>query len=101
MALTMVTPVLTAPKPDAAGLRATKLSEESRAADELAAAFLAEMLSFAGLDNAISAQTGFGGEAMSGFLLQEYSEKIINRGGFGISAMILSHMNRAGIANDK
>ena len=68
---------------------------EKAAADELATAFLAEMLSFAGLNDAISARSGFGGEAMSGFLLQEYAEKIVDRGGFGLSAMILSNLETA------
>lgn len=72
---------------------------EKAAADDLAKAFLAEMLTFAGLSDAISASSGFGGEAMSGFLLQEYAEKIVDQGGFGLSAMILSNLKNAEIAD--
>lgn len=99
MALTTFAPQQAALKPHAAEPCAKGNCGEKEAADDLAAAFLAEMLSFAGLSDAISARSGFGGEAMSGFLLQEYAEKIVDRGGFGLSEMIHSHVKHAEIAN--
>lgn len=95
MALTNVAPHPALPHPQAGGRCANGECGEKEAADDLAAAFLAEMLSFAGLNDAISARSGFGGEAMSGFLLQEYAEKIADQGGLGLSAMILSNLQKA------
>lgn len=94
MALTSIAPHQALPHPGAGGRCATGECGEKEAADNLAAAFLAEMLSFAGLNDALSARAGFGGEAMSGFLLQEYAQKIVDQGGFGLPAMILSNLQK-------
>ncbi|MFN0024051.1 MAG: rod-binding protein [Parvularculaceae bacterium] len=74
------------PENDAAPLRA--------AAEEFEAAFLAEALSHAGFDRALAGESGFGGEAMSGFYLAELSGAIAKRGDFGIADLIVKSEER-------
>ncbi len=66
--------------------------QKRETAEEFEAVFLAEMLSQAGLEKALAADSGFGGEAMSGLLVQELAEKIVDRGGFGLADRILRQM---------
>lgn len=64
------------------------------AAREFEAAFLAEMLSHTGLGDSLAARAGFGGEAMSSFLLQEYGTMIARQGGVGIARTIELQIER-------
>lgn len=79
--------------------RAADRAAEAKAANEFETAFVAEMLAHAGLDKALSSRSGFGGEAMAGLLVREYAAKIVERGGFGLSELIVSHINRAELSN--
>ena len=99
MTLTNISPHQAVLNPHPGPHRANGEVGEQTAADNLAKAFLAEMLSFAGLNDAISAGSGVGGEAMSGFLLQEYAGKMVDQGGFGLSAMIFSNLKKTEIAD--
>lgn len=79
--------------------RATASSGQTRAvargtAEEFEAVFIAEMLSHAGYAKALTAQAGFGADAMSGFLLAELAQKIVARGGFGVADAIMDQLNR-------
>jgi Rod binding domain-containing protein len=75
---------------------------ESRPADEaneaaakaFEAVFVCEMLAHTGFEKALSSQSGFGGEAMSGFLLEALSQKLVDRGGFGIAGMITGDLDK-------
>ncbi len=64
------------------------------AAEEFEAAFLAEALSHAGFDRALAGESGFGGEAMSGFYLAELSSEIAKRGDFGIADLVVKSEER-------
>ncbi len=77
---------------------AARLAENDPAlravAEEFEAAFLAEALSHAGFDRALAGESGFGGEAMSGFYLAELSSAIAKRGDFGIADLIVKSEER-------
>lgn len=57
-------------------------------AEEFEAAFLAEMLKHAGFDTAIAQDSGFGGEAMASFLVNELAQRLAEKEDFGIAAAI-------------
>ena len=63
-------------------------AELRRAAKEFEAAFIAEMLTYAGFDKALSSRSGFGGEAFSRMLVESYATSISENGGFGIAEKI-------------
>ncbi|WDI31548.1 rod-binding protein [Hyphococcus flavus] len=68
---------------------ATRRDEEIRAkAKEFEAVFIAEMLSHAGLDKAVSENSGHGGEAFSRMLVEAYAEQLADKGGFGLADQI-------------
>ncbi|NWG93598.1 MAG: rod-binding protein [Parvularculaceae bacterium] len=67
---------------------AQRADEIKSIAAEFEAVFIAEMLSHAGFEKALASDAGFGGEAMSGMLLEKYAEMIAKRGGFGVAALI-------------
>jgi Rod binding domain-containing protein len=58
------------------------------AARELEAAFLAEMLSHAGFEEALVRGSGFSGESMAGFLVAEISRRLAAQEIFGIADII-------------
>lgn len=58
------------------------------AAGEFEAAFIAEMLKRSGFDRAIALDSGFGGEAMASFMVDEIASLIAESGGFGIAEVI-------------
>ena len=69
------------------------------AANDFAASFIAEMLSLAGFEDALASGAGFGGEAMSGFLMRGYAEKIVERGGFGFVDLLKDRLALSEIAD--
>lgn len=77
--------------PERAAIR-PDTEEARRIAAEFEAVFVAEMLSHAGFEKALASEAGFGGEAMSGILLDAYAEKIVARGGFGLADAIASRL---------
>ncbi|MEM8935812.1 MAG: rod-binding protein [Pseudomonadota bacterium] len=61
-------------------------------AKEFEAAFIAEMLKNSGLSDAVSTQSGFGGEAFSSFLVQSYADQLAEDGGFGLADKIYEQL---------
>ncbi|MBI1366969.1 MAG: chemotaxis protein chel [Alphaproteobacteria bacterium] len=90
-------PVASAPAPknekDAALLKTAR---------EFESVFIAQMLSYGGLSKALSAEGGFGGEAFSSMLVDQYAEKLTERGGFGIAQKIYEQLrSREGASADR
>lgn len=73
--------------------------ETREAAAEFEAVFVTEMLSHAGFEKALASEAGFGGEAMSGLLLEAYAKKIVERGGFGLADAIARRIAQEGPQN--
>lgn len=71
----------------ASGAQASS-SEPQAPGKEFEAAFLAEMLKHTGLDRAIAFDSGFGGEAMASFFVEEIASLISESGGFGVAELI-------------
>jgi len=63
-----------------------------KSAAEFESVFIAEMLSHAGFDKALSENSGFGGEAFSRMLVESYAEELTKNGGFGLSDQIYSQL---------
>ena len=57
-------------------------------AREFEAVFVSQMLKYSGFTKALAQQTAFGGEAYSDMLTQQYADKIIENGGFGLAEKI-------------
>lgn len=55
--------------------------------------FIAEMLKHSGFAEALSQNAGFGGEAFSSILLEEYAGKIVESGGFGMAKHIYEQLS--------
>ncbi|MFN3960905.1 MAG: hypothetical protein ACK4NP_13445 [Parvularculaceae bacterium] len=64
------------------------------AAEEFEAAFISEMLSYAGLDAALAARSGFGGESMASFLIAEISRQIAAQQTFGVADLVTRNLSR-------
>lgn len=58
------------------------------------AVFVAQMLSQSGLGKAIAADGGFGGEAFSSLLVEQYSNKLVEKGGFGLAERIYDQLRQ-------
>lgn len=80
------------------GLRLTERTEALRLkSQELEAAFLAEMLSFAGLGSSTSEtgngfDGGIGEEQFSSFLRQEQAKLMVQKGGIGLAEQIFQSL---------
>lgn len=61
---------------------------------EFEAAFFSEMLSHAGLDSALAARSGFGGESMVSFLIAEISRQIAAEQSLGIANLVGRSLGR-------
>ncbi len=61
-------------------------------AREFEAVFVAQMLNFSGLDDALKGDSGFGGDAFSSMLLEQYAQKIVEKGGFGLADRIYDQL---------
>jgi Rod binding domain-containing protein len=80
--------------PTAAPPNVPTSDDAKKIAAEFEATFIAEMLSHAGFERALASDAGFGGEAMSGMLIQKYAEMISERGGLGVAAMVEAQILR-------
>ncbi len=78
-------------KPTASSIpeRKAQILEQAR---EFESVFIAQMLKYSGLEKAISSQGGFGGEAYSSLLLEQYAGKIVDNGGFGLAENIYEQL---------
>ncbi len=61
-------------------------------AREFETVFVAQMLKFSGMDKAISQNSGFGGDAFSSMMLEQYARKIVDNGGFGLADHIYAQL---------
>ena len=59
-----------------------------KSAQEFETVFIAQMLTHAGLDKALASDSGYGGEAFSGMLVETYAEELSKKGGFGLAEQI-------------
>lgn len=90
-------PLLTPIIPNAERL-ATPESAKARddalrqAAKEFEATFIAEMLTYAGFEKALSSRAGFGGEAFSRLLIDSYAAQISEGGSFGLADKIYNQL---------
>ncbi len=66
-----------------------RLMQQAR---EFEAVFIAQMLKHSGLAKAISSDSGFGGDAFSSMLLEQYAEKMTEKGGFGLAEHIYNQL---------
>lgn len=88
------------PAPSARELDAREAKLRS-VAQEFEATFIAQMLTFAGFGKSLSAEAGFGGEAFSSLLIEQYSKQISERGGFGLSDTIYQQLKARESAHDQ
>lgn len=66
--------------------------ELMRNAKAFEAVFLAQMLAHSGLGDALAANGGFGGEAFSSLLVEQYANKLVEQGGFGLADAIYAQL---------
>lgn len=70
----------------------TKAAEKDaslrKTAKEFESVFIAEMLTHAGFDKALSESSGYGGEAFSRMLVETYAGQLSEKGGFGLADQI-------------
>ncbi len=65
-----------------------------KSAKDLERSFIAEMLSASGLAKAMTAQSGFGGDAYSRFLVEALADRIVERGGWGLAASVFTELKK-------
>lgn len=65
-------------------------------AREFEAVFVAQMLKHSGMGKALSSDSGHGGEAFSSMLLEQYAERIVENGGFGLADKIYEQLRKQG-----
>ena len=61
-------------------------------AREFEAVFIAQMLKYSGMGDALSKDAGFGGDAYSSMLLEQYAGKIVENAGFGLAERIYDQL---------
>ncbi|MEQ8749336.1 MAG: rod-binding protein [Amphiplicatus sp.] len=71
------------------GARRAALMENAKAFE---ATFVAQMLTHSGFSEALSSNGGFGGEAFSSLLVEQYAEKLVDQGGFGLAEKIYEQL---------
>ena len=82
------TPSTTAPSKNNEGVD-ERIMEKAR---EFETVFVAQMLKYSGMDKAISQESGFGGDAFSGMMLEQYARNIVDTGGFGLAEKIYNQL---------
>lgn len=65
--------------------RPVRDAEMLEKAKEFESVFIAQMLKHSGFEKALSADSGFGGANYASLLLERYAEKIVEKGGFGLT----------------
>ena len=74
-----------------------KLMQKSR---EFEAVFIGQMLTFSGLDKALTMGGGSDASAFTGMYIQQFAEQIADKGGFGLAEKIYTQMSRLSGATD-
>lgn len=71
----------------------TKNDSQLRAkAEQFEAVFIQQMLKHSGFSKALGQNSGFGGEAFSDMLAQQYADQIAANGGFGLADKIYAQL---------
>lgn len=78
---------------EASSVRDAELRKSAKAFESV---FVAQMLTYGGLTKALGANAGFGGEAFSGLLVQQYANELVEKGGFGIADKIYDQLRERG-----
>ena len=68
-------------------------------AKEFEAAFVAQMLKHGGLSEAISSESGFGGEAFASLMIEEVATSLADQGGFGLAENIYQQLRSKELNN--
>lgn len=82
------------PVDGASPVRRAATQQDADAATEFTAAFLAEMLKHSGLEKALASDSGFGGETMASFFVDQVTRKIAERGGLGLTELITEKLEQ-------
>ena len=61
-------------------------------AKEFESIFVAQMLTLSGLTKAFSSESNFGGDAFSSMLVDQYAEKLVENGGFGLTDKVYQQL---------
>lgn len=69
-------------------------------ARDFEATFIAQMLNYAGFGKSVTSDAGFGGEAFSSLLVEQYARQIADRGGFGLADSIYQQLKQREGAHD-
>ncbi len=93
-----IDPLVTTPAraPESQPSRSEAAMQQAR---EFEAVFIAQMLKHSGFEKALTGNSGFGGESYASMLLEQYAEKITERGGFGLAENIYNQLIERGDDN--
>jgi Rod binding domain-containing protein len=83
----------------AAAKPATHDAELLATARAFESVFIAQMLAHTGFGKALSTESGFGGEAFSSLLVEEYANRLIEKGGFGLAEKVYEQLRAREAAN--
>lgn len=61
-------------------------------AKEFESIFVAQMLNYSGLTEALTSDSSFGGGAFSSMLVEQYAEQLVENGGFGIAEHVYEQL---------
>ena len=61
-------------------------------AKEFESIFVAQMLKLSGLTKAFSSESNFGGGAFSSMLVDQYADKLVENGGFGLTDKVYQQL---------
>ncbi len=75
---------------------AAKEAELRKAAQDFEAAYIAQMLTFSGLDKALMAGGGEEVSAFTSFYIESFAEQIAEKGGFGLAQDFYDRMIKLG-----
>ncbi len=82
-------------------LQASDQKSAQKSAKEFEAAFIAQMLQYSGLADALTSSGGEDLQSFSQFYLEALAEKISENGGFGIAKSIYTHIQNKRGSNDE
>lgn len=91
----METNALSAQKPVSPASALDKTARDAQLRDqarEFEAVFIGQMLKHTGLTEAIGGDSGYGGEAFSNMLTEQYAGELLDNGGFGLAEEIYQQL---------
>ncbi len=78
----------------ASAITGRKADALQKSAGDLERSFIAEMLGASGLAKAMTAQSDFGGDAYSRFLVEALADRIVERGGWGLADSVFKELKK-------